>query len=61
MESILNNCFSKLEDPRVDRTKLHLIEDIIAIALCAVICGAESWKEMEDFASARNQLEKLQL
>ena len=32
--------FSKIEDPRVDRTKLHLLGDIITIALCS-ICGAE--------------------
>ena len=41
MENIFNDCFSKLEDPRVDRTKLHLLGDIIAIALCAIISGAE--------------------
>ena len=55
MESIFNDCFSKLEDPRVDRTKLHLIEDIITIALCAVISGAEGWEEMEDFGNENHE------
>ena len=55
MESIFNDCFSKLEDPRVDRTKLHLIEDIITIALCAVISGAEGWEEMEDFGNENQE------
>ena len=36
-------CFGALEDPRVERCKRHQLLDIITIALCAVICGADSW------------------
>ena len=32
--------FAGMEDPRVERTKLLQVEDIILIALLAVICGA---------------------
>lgn len=39
--------FSSLEDPRVERTKVHLLTDIIFITIAAVICGAESWNEIE--------------
>ncbi len=39
--------FSEIEDPRVDRTKRHLLIDIITITLCAVIGGAETWKDIE--------------
>ena len=42
------NYFIELEYPRVDRTKDHLLEDIIFITIAAVICGAETWKEIED-------------
>jgi len=35
--------FSQLEDPRVERTRRHDLLSIIAIALCAVICGADNW------------------
>lgn len=35
--------FSALEDPRVDRTKRHLLQDIVTIAICAVLCGADGW------------------
>jgi predicted transposase YbfD/YdcC len=45
--------FSKLEDPRLDRQKLHQLMDIIIIAICAVICGAESWVDIENFGKAR--------
>ena len=47
--------FSSLNDPRVDRTKRHELLDIIAIAICAVICGMESWVDIEDFGEAREQ------
>jgi len=44
--------FGTLEDPRVDRAKQHLLLDIITIALCAVICGANTWVEREEFGKA---------
>lgn len=45
--------FAGLPDPRIDRTKKHSLADILAIALCAVICGADSWEEVEAFGEAR--------
>ena len=45
----LTEHFARLEDPRVERTKVHLLLDIVTIALCAVIAGAESWNDIEDF------------
>ena len=44
--------FETLEDPRIDRCKRHQLLDIIAIAICAVICGADSWVYIELFDSA---------
>ena len=35
--------FEALQDPRVERTRKHSLLDIIAIAPCAVIGGADSW------------------
>ena len=34
--------FSELTDPRIERTKLHSLSDMVVIALCAAICGANS-------------------
>jgi len=45
--------FDELEDPRMERTKLHSLDDILFIALCAVICGADSWTEVEMFGWAK--------
>ena len=45
--------FGQLTDPRVDRTKEHKLVDIIAIALCAVICGAENWVDIELYGNSK--------
>ena len=45
--------FAGLVDPRVERGRRHELVDIITIALCGVICGAESWVEIETFGRAK--------
>ena len=45
--------FSILTDPRIDRTKDHALHDILVIALCAMLCGAEGFVDFEDFGNAR--------
>jgi predicted transposase YbfD/YdcC len=45
--------FADLPDPRIDRTKRHGLLDIVTIALCAVICGADSWVDVELFGHAK--------
>jgi predicted transposase YbfD/YdcC len=47
--------FASLEDPRVDRTRLHPLLSIIAIAICGVICGAESWNDIEEFGLSKEE------
>jgi predicted transposase YbfD/YdcC len=50
--SILTH-FASLEDPRDPRGKEHRLLDIIGIAICAVICGAESWSDIEEYGRAK--------
>ena len=45
--------FANLPDPRGDRCKRHPLLDVVTIALCAVICGADSWVEVEQFGTAK--------
>lgn len=45
--------FSELRDPRVDRTKAHSLLDILFIAIASVICGAETWNDMELFGKSK--------
>lgn len=41
--------FEAVEDPRIERSKKHLLSDILSLAICAVIGGADGWEEIEDF------------
>jgi predicted transposase YbfD/YdcC len=45
--------FSELEDPRIERQKQHQLLDVIVIAICAVICGADDWVAIETFGRAK--------
>jgi predicted transposase YbfD/YdcC len=43
----------QVSDPRLERTKRHKLIDILVIAVCATVCGAEAWTEMEEFGEAK--------
>ena len=45
--------FSVIPDPRLDRQKRHDLLDSIAVTICAVLCGADAWTEVEEFGKAR--------
>jgi hypothetical protein len=45
--------FDGLHDPRVVGRSDHLLLDILVIAICAVICGAEGWVSVEQFGRAK--------
>lgn len=49
----LEQHFSDLTDPRVERTKLHQLVDILVIAICAVIAGADNWEDVAAFGQAK--------
>lgn len=45
--------FANLKDPRIERSKEHLLKDIIAIAILAIISGAEGWVAIEAYGNAK--------
>lgn len=47
--------FADLPDPRVERTRRHELVDIIVMSMLAVICGANYWTEIVDFAETRKE------
>ncbi|NES85122.1 MAG: ISAs1 family transposase, partial [Moorea sp. SIO2B7] len=47
--------FATLSDPRIDRSKEHLLIDILAIAILAVISGAEGWVGIETYGKAKHE------
>lgn len=52
MDTIFIECFGNLTEPRVERTRKHLLVDIIALSICGMLSGAETWEEIEDFGQA---------
>jgi len=49
----LEECFGDVPDPRVVGRCDHLLVEIIMVAVCAVLCGAESWSEVEEFGPSK--------
>jgi len=49
----LTDHFAALVDPRVERTKRHPLLSIVAIAICAVVIGAETWDEIAEFGTVK--------
>jgi predicted transposase YbfD/YdcC len=49
----LLRAFADLKDPRVNRTKRHLLSDILAVAICAIICGADGWTQVAKFGRCK--------
>lgn len=47
--------FGKMEDPRVEWSIQHKLIDIITIAICAVICGADTWVDIEAYGLAKSE------
>jgi predicted transposase YbfD/YdcC len=45
--------FSDIPDSRSEHGKRHLLSDMVAIAVCAVVCGAEGWLDVELFGHAK--------
>ena len=51
--ALLTDRFANLTDPRTGRAKRHKLIDVIVIAICAVICGADSWVDVEMFGKSK--------
>ena len=45
--------FSELSDPRLEHKKYHKLLDIVVIAICAVVCGANHWTNVETFGRSK--------
>lgn len=49
----LRNEFASLKDPRVQRTRLHSLNDILVITICGFVCGVDNWVDLELFGKAK--------
>jgi predicted transposase YbfD/YdcC len=52
-DSKLISIFGNVQDPRSHINQLHDLVDILLIGVISVICGAETWKQMVDFAHSK--------
>jgi predicted transposase YbfD/YdcC len=50
--SILDH-FADLPDPRREQGRIHRLDEIVFIATCAVLCGADSWEQIADYAHSK--------
>lgn len=51
--ALLLEHFKTLEDPRAEHLLEHQLLDIIGLTICAVICGADSWVDIENYGKAK--------
>src|SRR3954452_13350492 len=52
---VLIEHFKVIADPRVNRTKDHALIDVLVIAVCTLLCGGETFNDMEDFGAAQKE------
>jgi predicted transposase YbfD/YdcC len=51
----LFEAFDGLTDPRMERTRLHSLRDIVILSILAVICGADGFVQIEEFGKAKDE------
>lgn len=49
----MSSIFSDIKDPRVERNRVHLLTDILIIAILSVIAGAKGWEDMENYGLSK--------
>lgn len=47
--------FGELDDPRIEKNQKHPLINIIVIAILGVICGADTWVDMERYGNAKHE------
>jgi predicted transposase YbfD/YdcC len=46
---------SIVQDPRLDRKKLHKLTDILFLSVCASLCGCDTWEDIHEFAGIQEE------
>ena len=45
--------FENLTDPRVERTRRHVLQDMIVVSLCGMIANANTWVDIERYGNTK--------
>ena len=51
----ISDYFGEIKDPRIERTKRHKLIDIVTITICAVISGADTFVEIEEYGKVKHK------
>jgi hypothetical protein len=55
LKELFTPYFASLPDPRVARSRRHTLLDLVVIALCATLGGADGWADIERFGKAKRE------
>ena len=47
--------FCQVPDPRIERRKFHDLVEVLVIGICTLLCGGETFNDMEDFGDAKQE------
>lgn len=61
IEETFLDYFNDIEDPRIGKNKMYSANEILFVTICAIICGAESWRDTVDFGILKLEFLKLYL
>ena len=53
LSQLLQACLNGIKDPRVPRTRLHQLSDILTIAILAVLAGGNGWEDMQVYGLSK--------
>ena len=53
--SSIQDSFSIIKDPRLERKKLHSLKDILMLTVCTMLNGAEGYSAIEEFGHNKKQ------
>ena len=45
--------FGDIKDPRVERTRVHILTDILSVGILSVIAGGKGWEDMENYGLSK--------
>lgn len=52
-EEFFLDYFEDIEDPRIGENTRYSVSEILLVALCAIICGADSWRDLVEFGKIK--------
>ncbi len=55
LETSILAYFAELDDPRIEKNRKHPLINVVSIAVLGVICGADTWVDIERYGKAKRE------